>query len=98
MRPAFQGDCVISSAQEQSMGGNDALVLGHFNEFTPGQSGGAVWGWWDGEPWPRVIGVGSTIGSTAVQSPTGSTTGDNEFGGGPALSTLISWARDNFPA
>ena len=48
------------------MGGNDALVLGHFNEFTPGQSGGAVWGWWDGEPWPRVIGVGSTVGSTAV--------------------------------
>lgn len=98
MRPAFQGDCVISSAQGQSMGGSDAVVLGHFNEFTPGQSGGAVWGWWDGEPWPRVIGVGSTIGSTAVQSPTGSTTGDNEFGGGPALSTLISWARDNFPA
>lgn len=96
-RPAFQGDCVISSAQSQRMGGNDALVLGHFNEFTPGQSGGAVWGWWDDEPWPRVVGVGSTIGSTAVQSPTGSTTGDNEYGGGPALSTLISWARDNFP-
>lgn len=97
-RPAFQGDCVISSAQGQSLGGNDGLVLGHFNEFTPGQSGGAVWGWWDGEPWPRVVGVGSTIGSTAVQSPTGSTVGDNEFGGGPALSTLISWSRDNFPA
>ena len=97
-RPAFQGDCVISSAQGQSLGGNDGLVLGHFNEFTPGQSGGAVWGWWDGEPWPRVVGVGSTIGSTAVQSPTGSTIGDNEFGGGPALSTLISWSRDNFPA
>lgn len=97
-RPAFQGDCVISSAQSKSMGGNDAFVLGHFNEFTPGQSGGAVWGWWDDEPWPRVVGVGSTIGSTAVQTPTGSTNGDNEYGGGPALSTLISWARDNYPA
>ena len=31
-------------------------------------------------------------------SPTGSTIGDNEFGGGPALSALISWARSNFPA
>ncbi len=97
MRPAFQGDCVISSAQPQSMDGNDALVLGHFNEFTPGQSGGSAWGWWDGDPWPRVVGVGSTIGSTAVQQPTGSTIGDNEYGGGPALSSLISWARDNFP-
>lgn len=98
LRPAFQGDCVISSAQGQNLSGHDALVLGHFNEFTPGQSGGAVWGWWDGESWPRVVGVGSTIGSTAVQQPTGSTIGDNEYGGGPALSTLISWARDNFPA
>lgn len=98
MRPAFQGDCVISSAQQQSMDGNDALVLGHFNEFTPGQSGGSAWGWWDGDPWPRVVGVGSTIGSTAVQQPTGSTIGDNEYGGGPALSSLISWARDNFPS
>jgi len=97
MRPAFQGDCVISSTQQQSLGGNDGLVLGHFNDFTPGQSGGPVWGWWDNEPWPRVVGVGSTIGSTAVQRPTGSTTGDNEYGGGPALSSLISWARNNFP-
>jgi hypothetical protein len=39
----------------------------------------------------------STIGSTAVQTPTGSTVGDNEYGGGPALSALISWARSNFP-
>jgi hypothetical protein len=44
-----------------------------------------------------VVGVGSTIGSTAVQQPTGSTSGDNEYGGGPALSALISWARANFP-
>lgn len=96
-RPAFQGDGVISTAQDQSFSGQDAYVLGHFNEFTPGQSGGCVWGWWGDEPWPRVVGVGSTIGSTAVQTPTGSTTGDNEYGGGPALSALIAWARSNFP-
>jgi V8-like Glu-specific endopeptidase len=96
-RPAFQGGGVISSVGAQSFSGQDASVLGHFNEFTPGQSGGAVWGWWAGEEWPRVVGVGSTIGSTAVQTPTGSTSGDNEYGGGPALSTLIGWARTNFP-
>ena len=96
-RPAFQGDGVISSAQGHQLSGQDGLVLGHFNEFTPGQSGGAAWGWWSGEPWPRIVGVGSTIGSTAVQPPTGSTTGDNEYGGGSALSSLIGWARANFP-
>jgi V8-like Glu-specific endopeptidase len=96
-RPAFQGDGVISSAQNEGMSGQTGKVLGHFNEFTPGQSGGAAWGWWGSEPWPRVVGVGSTIGSTAVQVPTGSTVGDNEYGGGPALSSLISWARANYP-
>jgi V8-like Glu-specific endopeptidase len=96
-RPAFQGNGEISTIQEESLNGQTGNVLGHFNEFTPGQSGGAVWGWWGDEPWPRVVGVGSTIGSTAVEEPTGSTTGDNEYGGGPALSALVGWARTNFP-
>ena len=96
-RPAFQGDGVVSSRQDFSLNGNSGYVLGHFNEFTPGQSGGSAWGWWGQEPWPRVVGVGSTIGSTAVQQPTGSTIGDNEYGGGPALSSIISWARANRP-
>ena len=96
-RPAFQGDAVISSKQDFTLNGVDGSVLGHFNEFTPGQSGGSVWGWWADEPWPRVVGVGSTIGSTAVQSPSGTTTGDNEYGGGPGLSSSFSWARANRP-
>jgi V8-like Glu-specific endopeptidase len=96
-RPAFQGPGVVSSVEDESFSGQTGYVMGHFNEFTPGQSGGSIWGWWGNEPWPRVVGVGSTIGSTAVQTPTGSTVGDNEYGGGPALSALISWARSNFP-
>ena len=95
-RPGFQGGGVVSSTQSESFSGQSGLVLGHFNDFTPGQSGGPAWGWWGNEPWPRVVGVGSTIGSTAVQTPTGSTTGDNEYGGGSALSALISWARSNY--
>jgi V8-like Glu-specific endopeptidase len=96
-RPAFQGGGVVSSVDEESLSGQTGYVLGHFNEFTPGQSGGAVWGWWGDEPWPRVVGVGSTIGDIAVKSPTVGTSGDNEYGGGPALSALISWARSNYP-
>ena len=96
-RPAFQGDGVISTVQNESLSGQSGYVLGHFNEFTPGQSGGSVWGWWDGEPWPRVVGVGSTIGDTSVKSTSVGTGGDNEYGGGPGLSALISWARTNYP-
>lgn len=95
-RPAFQGDAVVSSKADESLNGQSGYVMGHFNEFTPGQSGGSIWGWWGDQPWPRVIGVGSTIGSTTVQEP-GGTDSDNEYGGGPALSALISWARTNFP-
>lgn len=96
-RPGFQGDASITSVQTHGLSGQTGAVLGHFNDITPGQSGGPCWGWWDGEPWPRVVGVVSTIGSTAVQAPHGSTNGDNEFGGGPALSALISWARSTYP-
>jgi V8-like Glu-specific endopeptidase len=92
-RPAFQGECVVSSAGSQSTSGQTGLVLGHFNDIVPGHSGGPAWGWWDGEPWPRVVGVQSAEAATPAQN----TSGDNEFGGGPALSSLISWARSNYP-
>jgi hypothetical protein len=39
VRPAFQGGAVVSSKQAFTLNGNDGSVLGHFNEFTPGQSG-----------------------------------------------------------
>lgn len=96
-RPAFQGGCAVSSNQAHTFAGHDSFVLGHFNDFTPGQSGGCAWGWWADESFPRVVGVGSTIGSTAVEQPHGSTIGDNEYGGGEALNKMIAWARKNFP-
>lgn len=92
-RPAFQGDCSISSVGSQSLPGQTGYVLGHFNDATGGHSGGPVWGWWSGEEWPRVVGVQSA--EAAV--PASNTSGDNEFGGGPALAALISWARSNYP-
>ena len=96
-RPAFQGEGVVSSVgATTAASGQTGLRHGALQRVHPGQSGGITWGWWGDEPWPRVVGVGSTIGSTAVQTPSGTTTGDNEYGGGPALSTLIGWARANF--
>jgi hypothetical protein len=77
----------------QSTAGQTGNVLGHFNDVVGGHSGGPVWGWWANEPWPRVVGTQSAEANT----PANNTSGDNEFGGGPALSSLISWARANFP-
>ncbi|MGH3777839.1 MAG: trypsin-like serine peptidase [Pseudonocardiaceae bacterium] len=91
-RPSYQGSCVISSAASQSLSGQTGLVLGHFNDTTPGHSGGPVWGWWENEPWPRVVGVCSA--EAAV--PQMNTSGDNEFGGGEALSALIAYAQSTF--
>ena len=91
-RPAFQNSCSISSVGNETTSGQTGYVLGHFNDIVTGHSGGPVWGWWDGEQWPRVVGVQSAEAST----PAMNTSGDNEFGGGPALTSLISWARDNF--
>jgi len=42
-------------AKRSRLPADGGYVLGHFNAFTPGQSGGAVWGWWDGELWSRVV-------------------------------------------
>jgi len=92
-RPAFQASCVVSSTSSQSLSGQTGLVMGHFNDITGGHSGGPAWGWWSGEAWPRVVGVQSAEAST----PAFNTSGDNEFGGGLALSSLISWARSNYP-
>lgn len=92
-RPSFQGDCVIATADGQSLDGQSGLVLGHFNDTAPGQSGGPVWGWWADEEWPRVVGVCSAEASR----PAPDTSGDNEFGGGPALSALIAFARTHHP-
>jgi hypothetical protein len=35
--------------------------------------------------------------SAEASVPANNTSGDNEFGGGSALSSLISWARSNYP-
>ncbi|MGD8846840.1 MAG: hypothetical protein PVJ84_22080 [Desulfobacteraceae bacterium] len=92
-RPAFVGDCSISTTSSESTSGQTGYVMGHYNDITGGHSGGPVWGWWSGEDWPRVVGVQSAEAST----PAYNTSGDNEFGGGAGLSALISYARSNYP-
>lgn len=92
-RPAFFGGGAITSVGSHATAGQTGYVMGHFMDTVGGHSGGPYWGWWDDEPWPRVVGTDSTSPS----SPGSGTGGDNEAGGGPALSALISWARSNYP-
>lgn len=92
-RPAFFSPGAITSVQSHSTSGQEGYVLGHFMDTSPGHSGGPYWGWWGEEPWPRLVGTDST----SPQRPGNDTNGDNEAGGGPALSSLISYARQHYP-
>jgi V8-like Glu-specific endopeptidase len=92
-RPAFSGGGAITSAQQRTTSGQNGFVLGHFIDTSPGHSGGPYWGWWGDEPWPRLVGTDST----SPRRPGDDTSGDNEAGGGPALSSLITYARQNYP-
>ena len=49
-------------------------------------------GWWGEEPWPRVSGTASTLPDT----PSNDMSGANEGGSGPALSSLIAYARTQY--
>ena len=91
-RPAFFGNGAVASTADHSTSGQTGKVMGHFMDITGGHSGGPYWGWWDGEPWPRVVGVQSAEAALPAEN----TSGDNEGGGGPALSSLIAYARANY--
>jgi V8-like Glu-specific endopeptidase len=92
-KPSFANSGAISSANAFSFNGQSGLLLGNFIDYMPGQSGGPYWGWWGSEPWPRVIGTQSTL----PDRPSKDEPGDNEGGGGSALTTLIDYARSNYP-
>jgi V8-like Glu-specific endopeptidase len=92
-RPAFSGGGAITSVASKSTSGQTGYVLGHFIDTSPGHSGGPYWGWWNEEPWPRLVGTDST----SPRTPGTDTSGDNETGGGPGLSSLIAYARQKYP-
>lgn len=92
-RPAFSGGGAIASVSSHTTSGQTGYVMGNFIDITRGHSGGPCWGWWEGEGWPRVVGTASA----EARVPSKDTSGDNEFGGGPALISLISYARSTYP-
>jgi V8-like Glu-specific endopeptidase len=91
--PSFSNRGAIAAADDFTFSQQTAYLLGNFIDYQPGQSGGPYWGWWDEEPWPRVVGVASTL----PDAPAEDISGDNEGGGGPALSALLGYARSTYP-
>ena len=96
-RPVYQGSVRITSKQDFSFGGRTGSVLGHFSDITGGMSGGPLWGTWSEDAGPRVVGVCSTRQGPPIPVPDGSTSQDNEFGGGSALLDLVNQARNGAP-
>lgn len=82
-RPTFQGAISLNGDDSQPAS-NQAIY--HLGDVWPGQSGGPFFGWWSGEPWPRVV---------ADQSWHNSST--NGASGGSLMVDLIIRARNDFP-
>lgn len=89
-RPAFIGYQDFLGEDSASVSGESSYRVRHEIDVIPGQSGGPFFGWWDSEPWPRVVGIqsGQNLGGPG---------GDNTCGGGNPLSDLINYARNDMP-
>jgi len=85
-RPTFIGYQDFDDTFEESTMSRDSYGIKHKIDVWPGQSGGPYFGWWEGESWPRVVGIQST-------ENWGGTGGPNTCGGGNPLSELINYAR-----
>jgi V8-like Glu-specific endopeptidase len=82
-RPTFQGGFSLDGDDTQPATNQQIY---HQADVWPGQSGGPFFGWWSGEPWPRVV---------ADQSWQNSST--NGASGGSHLVDLIIRARNEHP-
>jgi V8-like Glu-specific endopeptidase len=89
-RPSFVGYQDFISESSTSLNGRSSYRIRHEIDVIPGQSGGPYFGFWSGEPWPRVVAIqsGQNLGGPG---------GDNTSGGGNPLSELINFARNANP-
>ncbi len=85
-QPVFHGNGIIDSTIAESTAGRNSFRMMHRNDYMGGQSGGPAFGWWDGDPYPNVVGIYSAI-------DWGKPGGPNANGGGQALPEIISYTR-----
>jgi V8-like Glu-specific endopeptidase len=84
--PSFQNQVSFSDADNPGFfGQGDGVdIESESCSLSAGDSGGPFFGWWDNEPWPRVVGVTSSDGD-----------GANWGAGGDPLSRIIEQARND---
>jgi V8-like Glu-specific endopeptidase len=82
-RPSFQNNFSLDGDNSQPAS-NQAMY--HKADVWPGQSGGPFFGWWSGEPWPRVV---------ADQSWHNNST--NGASGGSNMVDLVIRGRNDWP-
>jgi len=83
-QPVFQNGCAVTDTASQSFESWTSLQLFSLCDIIPGQSGSALYGYWDSIP--HVVAVTSAEDSAS-----------NYFGGGELLPTLINQARTEMP-
>lgn len=88
-RPSFQGSVSVFDDDGDSNGGRELETKA---DLTPGNSGGPMFGWWNGDP--RIIGVVS--GQETDYSFPFSWEKGNVIAGGSGFTNLCAWARSNW--
>ena len=89
-QPSFQNGISFHDDDEDG----DAMELETDNNAsTPGDSGGPYYHFWS-DGWPYIVGIDS--GGEEEYQPPFTTQENNIAAGGPALSNLIAWARNNW--
>ena len=91
-RPSYQNGITIFDVDSYSNGGEE--LESQTADLTPGNSGGPMFAWWDGDP--RVVGVVSGA-ETDYIFPFSSERA-NVMASGSGFSNLIAWGRTNWPA
>jgi V8-like Glu-specific endopeptidase len=88
-RPSFQGSVSVFDDDGDSNGGRELETKA---DLTPGNSGGPMFGWWNGDP--RIIGVVS--GQETDYSFPFSWEKGNVIAGGSGFTDICAWARSNW--
>jgi V8-like Glu-specific endopeptidase len=89
-RPSWQGGISILDDDGDSNDGQE--LESETADITGGNSGGPIWGWWNGDP--RVIGVVS--GWESEYRFLQGHQDNNIFASGPGICNLMAWGRSNW--
>ncbi|HMF79626.1 MAG TPA: trypsin-like serine protease [Bryobacteraceae bacterium] len=89
-KPSYQSSIAVIDDDGDSNGG---LEIESQGDMTPGNSGGPLFSWWNGDP--RLIGVVS--GQEEEYSFPFSTEKVNVVAGGSGFTNLMAWGRTNWP-